>query len=301
MKIGFMLPMFGSMATHENMIHMAQLAEERGFESVWAPDHVIMPTKIDTYYPYNKSGTYIADPKGAHLEPFTSLSFIAGCTRRVRLGFTVIVAPYRNPIVTGKMMASLDVLSNGRLIVGAGAGWLQEEFEALEVPFARKWQRTEEHIRIWKELWTAEEPRFDGEYHRFSHVQCRPQPIQKPHPPITIGGNGKSCYKRVISLGDGWQVVTEGPDDAYSTEGNLAKSIATLKQMSEEAGRDFDTIEITAVVIAGTAEGVLQHIVHYEQLGVSRLILDFPSFVSDPREMASILENVAAGADMEPV
>ena len=108
MKIGFMLPMFGPMATHENMFNMAQLAEERGFESVWAPDHVIMPTQIKTTYPYSRTGDYIADPLGAHLEPFVSLSYIAGCTRRVRLGFTVIVAPYRNPIVTGKMLASLD-------------------------------------------------------------------------------------------------------------------------------------------------------------------------------------------------
>ena len=299
MKIGFMLPMFGPMATHDNMLNMAQLAEDRGFESIWVPDHVIMPTQIDTTYPYNKAGEYIADPKGAHLEPFTGLSFVAGCTRRVRLGFTVIVAPYRNPIVTGKMLASLDVLSNGRLIVGVGAGCLEEEFDALEVPFARKWARTEEHIRIWKELWTAEEPEFSGEYHNFSHVQCRPQPIQKPHPPITIGGNGKACYRRVVSLGDGWQVVTGGPDDAYSTEGNLAGSLATLKQMAEEAGRDFDSIETTAVVIAGTANGVLAHIDQYERLGVGRLILDFPSFVSDPQEMATILENVAAGADME--
>ncbi len=298
MKFGFMLPQFGAMATHETMLSMAQLAEEQGFESVWAADHVIMPTRISTPYPYSKSGEYIADPKGAHLEPFTILSFVAGCTRRIRLGFTVIVAPYRNPIVTGKMMASLDVLSNGRLIVGVGAGWLEEEFQALEVPFAKRWARTEEHIRIWKELWTAEEPQFDGQFYRFSEVQCRPQPLQKPHPPITIGGRGKASLKRVVSLGDGWQVVSEHPDDVYSTEGDLAKDLATLKQMSEEAGRDFQTIEITAVIIAGTAEGVLRDIAQYERIGVSRLILDFPSFVSDPQEMAAILEKVASEAAM---
>ena len=299
MKIGFMLPMFGPMATHENMFDMAQLAEERGFESVWAPDHVIMPTRINTTYPYSRSGDYIADPKGAHLEPFVSLSYIAGCTRRVRLGFTVIVAPYRNPIVSGKMLASLDVLSNGRLIVGVGAGWLEEEFDALGVPFARRWAQTDEHIRIWKALWSAEEPEFQGEYYSFSHVQCRPQPIQKPHPPITIGGNGKACFKRVINLADGWQVVTEGPDDAFSSEGNLAQSLATLRQMAEEAGRDFQSIETTAVVITGTADGVLKHLEQYERLGVSRLILDFPSFVSDPREMETMLMTIASGADME--
>ena len=298
MKFGFMLPQFGAMATHENMLSMAQLAEEQGFESVWAADHVIMPTRISTPYPYSKSGEYIADPKGAHLEPFTMLSFVAGCTRRIRLGFTVIVAPYRNPVVTGKMLASLDVLSNGRLVVGVGAGWLEEEFQALEVSFAKRWARTEEHIRIWKELWTAAEPQFDGQFYHFSEVQCRPQPLQKPHPPITIGGRGKASLKRVVSLGDGWQVVSEHPDDVYSTEGDLAKDLATLKQMSEKAGRDFQTIEITAVIIAGTAEGVLRDIAQYERIGVSRLILDFPSFVSDPQEMAAILEKVASEAAM---
>ncbi len=299
MKIGFMLPQFGAMATHENMFAMAQLAEERGFESIWAADHVIMPTEVTTTYPYSKSGDYIADPKGNHLEPFTMLAFCAGCTRRVKLGFTVLVAPYRNPIVSGKMMASIDVLSQGRLIAGAGAGWLREEFEALGVPFEKRWARTEEHIRIWKELWTADEPTFEGTYHRFSKVQCRPQPLQTPHPPITIGGNGTACFRRVVELADGWQVVTEGVDDAYGIDGSLAKSLETLQTMSDEAGRDFSTIEITAVVIAGTADGVLRDVEGYARQGVSRLILDFPSFVSDPSEMAGMLEKVAASAPME--
>ncbi len=298
MKIGFMLPMFGAMATHNNMFAMAQLAEQRGFESVWAPDHVIMPTQISTSYPYSRTGDYIADPKGAHLEPFTSLSYIAGCTQSVRLGFTVIVAPYRNAIVSGKMMSSLDVLSNGRLIAGIGAGWLEEEFDALGVSFARRWAQTEEHIRIWKELWTAEEPEFHGKYYDFSNVQCRPQPIQKPHPPITIGGNGKACFKRVVDHADGWQVVTTGPDDAFSSEGNLAQSMASLKQMAEEAGRDSSTIETTAVVITGTANGVLKDYEQYERLGVNRLILDFPSFLSDPKEMEDILIKIAEGLGM---
>jgi len=298
-KIGFMLPMFGEMATSKNIIAMAQLAEQRGFESIWTNDHVIMPTRIDTPYPYSKSGDYIADPKGNQLEAYTSLSFVAGYTERVRLGFSITVAPYRHPVVTGKMIASMDILSNGRLIVGVGAGWLNEEFDALGVPSSRKWARTEEHIRIWKELWTAEEPKFEGEFYRFSHVQSRPQPMQKPHPPITIGGNGKACFKRIVNLADGWQVVSEGPDDVYSMDGDLAKDLATLHQMAEEVGRDPKTIEVTAVIIAGTADGVLRDIPHYERLGVSRLILDFPAFVSDPGKMAAILEKIASEVTLE--
>lgn len=299
MKIGFMLPQFGEMASHENMFSMARLAEDQGFESVWAADHVIMPTEINTPYPYSKSADYIADPKGNHLEPFTMLGFIAGCTERIRMGFTVIVAPYRHPIVSGKMMASLDVLSKGRLIAGVGAGWLREEFDALGVSFEKRWAQTEEHIRIWKELWTAEEPAFDGAYYEFSKVQCRPQPMQKPHPPITIGGNGMACFKRIVALADGWQVVSEGPGDVYATNGDLAKDLDTLKRVADDAGRDFDTIEITAVIIAGTPDGVLRDIPQYEALGVNRLILDFPSFVSDPNEMARMLEKVASEAHME--
>jgi probable F420-dependent oxidoreductase len=299
MKIGFMLPMVGEMATKTNLVAMAQFAEERGFESLWTNDHVIMPTQIDTPYPYSKSGDYIADPKGNQLEAYTSLSFVAGYTERVRLGFSITVAPYRHPVVTGKMIASMDVLSDGRLIIGVGAGWLNEEFEALGVPSSKKWARTEEHIRIWKELWTAEEPTFEGEFYQFSQVQSRPQPMQKPHPPITIGGNGRACLKRVVSLADGWQVVSEGPGDVYSIHGDLAKDLATLHQLSEEAGRDPKTIEISAVIIAGTADGVLQDIPHYERLGVSRLILDFPAFVSDPGEMEKILERIASGATLD--
>ncbi|MBE04430.1 MAG: hypothetical protein CMD67_10500 [Gammaproteobacteria bacterium] len=298
MKIGFMLPMFGVMATHENMIRMAHFAEDKGFESVWSPDHIVMPTKIETPYPYTKSADYIADPKGAHLEPFTSLAFIAGHTKNVRLGFTVLIAPYRNPIETAKQMASLDVLSNGRLIVGTGAGWLNEEFEALNLSPKQKWPRTDEYIRIWKELWTAEEPHFEGDYFSFSNVQCRPQPLQKPHPPITIGGNGNSCFRRVVNLADGWQVVSEGPDFTYSKGGNLESSLAVLHKMSEENGRDPKTIEITVVVIAGTPEGVIRDIPRYEELGVTRLILDFPSFVSDIQEMEDMLNVIASGTPL---
>jgi probable F420-dependent oxidoreductase len=301
MKIGFMLPMFGVMANHENMIKMAHFAEEKGFESVWSPDHIVMPTKIETPYPYTKSRDYIADPNGAHLEPFTSLAFIAGHTKRVRLGFTVLIAPYRNPIETAKQMASLDVLSNGRLIVGTGAGWLNEEFEALNISHERKWPRTDEYIRIWKELWTAEEPSFEGEFYNFADVRCLPQPIQKPHPPITIGGNGNSCFRRVVNLADGWQVVSEGPDFTYSKGGNLESSLQVLHKMSEESGRDPKTIEITVVVIAGTPEGVIRDIPRYEKLGVTRLILDFPSFVSDIDEMAGMLDIFASEVPLDSV
>tara|TARA_Y100000588_G_C14081132_1_gene850211 strand:- start:203 stop:1120 length:918 start_codon:yes stop_codon:yes gene_type:complete len=294
MKIGFMLPVFGEMATSKNIIEMAQLAENRGFESIWTNDHVIMPTQIETPYPYSKSGDYIADPKGNQLEAYTSLAFVAGCTKKIRLGFSITVAPYRHPLVTGKMIASMDILSNGRIIVGVGAGWLNEEFDALGVPSSRKWERTEEHIRVWKELWTAEEPNFEGEFYRFSNVQSRPQPMQKPHPPITIGGNGKACFRRIVELADGWQVVSEAPNDVYSLDGDLVKDLATLHQMAEEAGRDPKTIEVTTVIIAGTADSVLRDLPHYEQIGVSRLILDFPAFESDPDKMAKILDKIAS-------
>ena len=299
MKIGFMLPQFGAMATYQNMMDMAQLAEERDFESVWAADHVIMPTDVSTPYPYSKSAEYIADPKGNHLEPFTMLSFIAGCTQRGLMGFTVIVAPYRHPIVTGKMMASIDVLSQGRLIAGVGAGWLKEEFDALQVSWKKRWAQTEEHIRIWKELWTSDEPAFDGDYYKFKNVQCRPQPIQRPHPPITIGGNGMACFRQIVALADGWQVVSEAPDDVYATNGDLETNLNTLRKLSEESGRDFETIEITAVIIAGTAKGVLEDLPRYQQIGVDRLILDFPAFVSEPTQMSKMLETIASNADME--
>lgn len=299
MKVGFMLPVFGDLATSENMIEMATLAEQKGFESIWCNDHVIMPTQISTPYPYSRSGDYIADPKGNQLESYTSLAFVAGHTSKIKLGFSITVAPYRHPLVTAKMIATIDVLSNGRLIVGVGAGWLNEEFNALGVSTDKKWMRTEEHIRIWKELWTAEEPSYRGQIYNFSDVQSRPQPIQKPHPPISIGGNGKACFSRVITLADGWQVVSEGPDNVYSIEGNLKNDLATLYKMSEKAGRDPNSIEVTAVIIAGTAQSVIEDLPHYKQIGVSRLILDFPSLVSNIDDMAAILEKIADEVAMD--
>ena len=297
MKIGFMLPAFGAMATNENMLTMAQLAEERGFESIWAPDHVIMPTKINYPISVQQIGPLYCRPQGR------APGAVYGAVVCGGLHPPGAVGVYRDcsavpPSGGDRQDAGLVgcAVKWAGLIVGVGSGWLEEEFQALEVPFAKRWTRTDEHIQIWKELWTAEEPRFEGEYHRFTDVQCRPQPLQKPHPPITIGGRGRAGLRRVVSMADGWQVVSEHPDDVYSTEGDLAKDLQTLRQMCDEAGRDFSTIEITAVIIAGTAEGVLKDLPGWERLGVSRLILDFPSFASEPDEMAAILEKIAGEA-----
>jgi len=173
------------------------------------------------------------------------LAFVAGQTTTLRLGTSVMIVPHRNPIVAAKALATLDVLSNGRVNVGVGAGWLREEFEALGLPpFDERGAVTDEYIRAFKELWTSDNPTFEGKYCRFSDVTFAPKPIQKPHPPIWIGGESPRALKRAAQLGDGWYPIGANPTYPLGTSEQLSASLSKLRRYAEEAGRDPTEINI---------------------------------------------------------
>ena len=179
MEYGFSVPNRGPMATPQDMAALARRGEEMGFGIIIVPDHIVIPASIASRYPYSPSGEYTGT--GECLEQLTTLSFLAGHTSRVRLLSSVMVLPHRSPVLAAKVLATIDVLSQGRLTVGCGVGWMREEFEAIGAPpYEERGRVGDEYVRVFKELWTSDSPSFDGDYCRFDDILFEPKPVQKP-------------------------------------------------------------------------------------------------------------------------
>jgi len=216
MRFGVALPNYGPLAAPQTLVELARVAEAEGADSVWVSDHLVAPEGVQSAYPYDRR----PDPKPGDMgvieeffEPMITLAWLAGATSRVRLGISAYVMPYRNPVVTAKQVATLDRLSGGRLVLGIGVGWLAEEFAALDVPFARRGQRTEDYIAVCKALWAGDTARFEGETYELPPVRTGPRPHQVPHPPLWIAGNSARAIDRAARIGDGWHAIDFSPDE----------------------------------------------------------------------------------------
>jgi probable F420-dependent oxidoreductase len=244
-QFGFGLPTRGRLSSPENLVKLAKHAEDLGFDFISVSDHVVIPRAIGSRYPYSATGEFAVDPSGAYLEQLTVLTYIAACSQRLRLLTSVMVVPQRPPVLTAKQLASLDVLSNGRLIFGVGAGWLREEFEALDAPwFDQRGRVTDEYLRAFKELWTNDEPTFDGDFASFHDIAFAPKPVQKPHPPIWVGGESNAALRRTARLGDAWYPIGSNPRHPLGTTSQLAAAIDRLRGFARQAGRDPAEIDI---------------------------------------------------------
>ncbi len=230
------------------------------------------------------------------LEPFVALSFLAGATTQLKLGFSVMILAYRHPVETAKMIASLDVLSSGRVLIGAGVGWLAEEFEALGVPFRERGRRGDEIIEIWQQAWTDAVIDYDGVYYQVHGAACRPRPVQRPRPHLSIGGHSEAAYRRMFRHGaDGFQVVLDTAADSYGAGGTLAADLELLTRLADEYGRDPATIEITGVFITSTPETFLSEVETYQSLGMTRFVLDFVAAAGTASGMERSLRTIADG------
>lgn len=228
MKFGLVVPHHGAYASARNIATMARDAEAADFDSLWAIDHIVIPRPLvdrfsETIY-----------------EAFTTLSFLAGMTERVKLGTSVTVLPYRHPVNLAKQVATLDRLSEGRVLFGAAFGWSQEEYAALDVPYERRGRRSDEMLRIFKHLWQPGDNTFEGDFYRFGDFAFEPRPVQQPHPPIWIGGNDERAIARAVAFGDGWHPITSArrPGSVQWTLDDLRKRLAMLDRLATEAGRD---------------------------------------------------------------
>ena len=192
MKLGICLPHYGRPIEPSRLVQLATRAEEMGLDSIWVTDHVIIPRDMPLIY------------RSDMLDPLAMLPWLAGVTERIALGTSVIVLPYRSPLPVAKLLASVDVISGGRLIVGVAVGWVEREFEALGVPFRERGRRTDEAIELFRTVWTQEYPGLDSERHRLAGLQASPMPLQSPRPPILVGGASDAAMRRAARLGDGW-------------------------------------------------------------------------------------------------
>jgi probable F420-dependent oxidoreductase len=290
MRYGFYLPTRGTTATPEALEALVSRGEGFGFSSVMIADHVVFPTTIASKYPYTADGRFPGH--GDALEQLTLMTYVAAKTTKLRLVTSVMILPHRNPVVTAKVLATIDVLSKGRVTVGVGVGWLREEFQALGAPdFDRRGAVSDEYIRIFKTLWTKSPASFTGEFYRFDDIQFMPQPVQKPHPPIWIGGHSRAALRRVAKLGDGWHPVGANPAVPLGPA-ELRASLDELSKLTEAEGRDPRTLTIsykaplydegkpiapgvTRRPFTGSADQVREDVATFEKIGVSELIFDF--------------------------
>ncbi|MCS6926084.1 MAG: TIGR03619 family F420-dependent LLM class oxidoreductase [Candidatus Binatia bacterium] len=298
MEFGVVLPHVGPQARAqvvERIQRMARHAEALGYHSVWVADHIAMPVHLVSKYPYHPEGKFLVDVTDNFLEPLTVLGYVAACTSRVRLGTGVLVIPYRNPVVTAKVVSTLDVLSNGRVIVGAGVGWMAEEFAYLNVPYRERGARTDEYLHIMKTLWTQEEPRFQGRFFTFADLRCEPRPVQKPHPPIWIGGHSQAALRRAATLGDGWygHVFWRDPEQ-------LPREIRTIKRFAEQAGRDPEALTYAAPAYERTFEDVLRSLPRYQQAGLDHVVLAFFLWTDGFDEVLGQMERFAREVGLQP-
>jgi probable F420-dependent oxidoreductase len=265
---------------------VARKAEELDYESLWIPEHVILPVQYQSPYPYSSSGRMPAPPETPLHDPMLALAFIAGITTRIRLATGIYVLPIRNPFTTAKAVASLDVLSGGRFIFGVGIGWLEEEFTAVGMDFKNRALRSREYVELLKELWTSNDPVYEGKTVSIKGFRMMPKPVQKPHPPLVFGGHTEPSLKRAARLGDGWYGIAESLPDIRGV-------IARLRGHEAALGRSTP-LELTVSPRLGGPVTVEQ-VREFAEMGVSRIILGTtPTTREQLAEMERLRDEVMA-------
>lgn len=311
MKYGFTVPGRGPLATPDMLLTIAKHGEELGFDSIQTGDHILVPKIIDSTYPYTDTGEFPGLSSGSSLEQLTLLAFLAGQTSNIRLVTSVLIVPHRNPLVAAKTLATLDVLSKGRLVVGIGVGWMKEEFEALGLPpFEERGAVTDEYLRIFKELWTNDNPSFNGKYCSFSGINFLPKPVQKPHPPLWVGGESMAAVRRAAQLCDGWYPIGSNPQFRMDTPELLNEKLQRLRtemnKFDREPGavnliyrtHDYDLSsgrpsETDRNFFTGSADQIASDIRRYEEIGVSYMVMDFGRNSQSLEDVLGNMEDMA--------
>jgi probable F420-dependent oxidoreductase len=248
MKFGLSTVTRGIFSTRENYRAVAQAAERAGFDFLSVSDHLVIPATFTSHYPYAAGGVFAAAEHGHCLDQLSTMAFLAGCTERLRLLASVLVLPHRPAMLTAKMLATIDVLSGGRLILGAGAGWMKEEFALLGAPFEERGKVTDEYLEAFRELWTKDAPAYSGEHVKFSDLLFYPKPLQKPYPPIWIGGESPPAIRRTVRFADAWYPGNNSQTMPLDTPARLAAAIAKVRGACEAAGRDPATMDLALLV-----------------------------------------------------
>ncbi len=291
MDVGVFVPLGNGNATPEILRAVGRGVEERGFESIWLPEHVVLFDDYESQYPYSPDGRFPGEGDTGMLEPLTGLTYLAAVTDRVRLGTAICLVPQRNPVYTAKAVTDLDSMSGGRVEFGVGVGWLREEFEAVAMPFEHRGQRADEHLAVMKALWTDDVSEFHGELYDLPPCRMYPKPVQTPHPPIHVGGESDAAMRRVARLGQGWFSFNRLP-------GDLAEPLGRLDAILAEHDRSRDSVVVTVCPYFNPVDAAA--VEAYAAAGVDRLVVLCLAFDVDTLEaqldglVAEVLEPARA-------
>ena len=266
MKIGLGFIGAGVSAKPEVISLIASTSESCGYHSLWAPEHIVLLDEYAAQYPYTSDGVMPFETTAIDfMDPFLALTYAAAVTEKIRLGTGICLLPERHPVVTAKEVASLDKLSDGRFDFGVGIGWMKEEFDALQVPWPKRAQRTRDYLSAMTELWTKEQSEYSGEFCSFPLVRSYPKPIQQPHPPIIFGGESEPALRRVGEIGNGWWGVNVSVEDA-------GDHMAKIKVFAEAAGRNPRSLTYAVSPQLGGPVS-LDEVKQYQDLGVDQVII----------------------------
>ncbi len=283
MQYGVILPNVGPLADITVLSELARQAESLGYDGIFLSDHVAIPTDLRSRYPYRTDGRFPLAPDAPILEPVTTLAYLAALTHRVDLGFSVLILPYRHPLLNAKMLGTLDVISGSRLILGAGVGWMEEEFDGLNASFPDRGAITDEHIALLRAFWTETAPDFHGQHYQIAGLAMAPQPRRASCPPIWTGGVTPPALRRAARLGDGWHGVRQSPDDIR----RVVRTIASLRAaaglsmanftISLRAGLDITPNpppDATRTPLRGAPDQIAADLAAYAQAGLTYLALE---------------------------
>lgn len=265
MKVGIRIPGAGPWAGPDAITQVSQHAERIGFDSLWMTDHIALPTKVETPYPYTATGKFLWAPETPYLDCLTALTWAAAATDRIELGTSCLILPWRPLVSTTKTLMSLDVLSRGRLTVAIGVGWMKEQFDLLEAPFRDRGRRVTEMVNAMRHIWAEDEVHFDGGFFHLHDFKMYPKPV-RGRIPVWFAGFSDASLRRVATIGDGWHPLAIGPEQ-------YAEHLATLQRHAHEAGRDMKEIELTARPMR-TAPYNAETIEAYHAMGVTHFVCD---------------------------
>jgi probable F420-dependent oxidoreductase len=305
MQIGFNLPINGPLSSPQIVTRIAQQGESLGYDYLTLTDHIVLPNRRVPGYPYSESGEFFGEGPEHRHEQLATAAFIAAKTSRIRLVLAVMVVPHRPAVLAAKMLSTIDVLSGGRLVVGIGAGWLQAEFDAVvSTPFAERGRVTDEYLRAFRTLWTEDAPRLDESWVKFDGIFFEPKPLQRPHPPIWVGGESGPSLRRAARLGDAWYPIGSNNKHLLDTLPRYRAGVDRLRKLTGEAGRDPAGVALAYRVkrygkavpekasdgerrlFSGSTTDIVADLKALRTLGVSAIDIDF----ENPDAEASITE-----------
>jgi probable F420-dependent oxidoreductase len=315
MQFGFNLPNSGALAEPELMLRLAREGEALGYDYLTVTDHVVLPDMAEPGYPYSESGAFYSTDSAHRHEMLTLAAWLSGVVPRLRLVLAVLVVPHRPAVLAAKQLATIDVLSGGRLTVGIGAGWLKAEFESVvTTPFAERGAVTDEYVAAFRTLWTEKKPHIAGTYVHHAGLLLEPKPVQKPHPPIWVGGESGPSVRRAAKLGDAWYPI--GTNNAHLLDSlpRYKAGIERLRRATEAAGRPREAVALTYRIkrygdaiperasdgerrlFSGSDADIIGDIHALGDLGVTALDFDFerPSIDAVSAEMRTFRERILA-------